>query len=120
MTQSDTAHRIRIVAEPRRVRVRFAGRVIADSRGALALHEPGHPAVCYLPCADVDMTALEASDRSTHCPHKGDARYWSIRAGDRVSADAVWCYESPFPAVAAIAGHLAFYPSRVDAIDVDA
>jgi len=29
----------------------------------------------------------------------------------------VWSYEQPFPAMAAIAGHLAFYPNRVDAIE---
>ena len=33
------------------------------------------------------------------------------------AADAAWSYETPFPAVAAIAGCLAFYPGRVDAIE---
>jgi hypothetical protein len=41
-----------------------------------------------------------------------------VRVGNAVVADAVWTYESPYDALAAIRGHLAFYPDRVDAIDV--
>lgn len=116
---SDAKRAITIAAGPQRVRVCFAGQVIAESRGALALHEAGYPPVLYLPRKDVDMSALAASTHTTHCPHKGDARYWSIHAGGRESADAAWCYEAPLPAVAAIAGHVAFYPQRVDAIEAE-
>jgi len=116
----DAKRSITISAGPPRVRVRFAGQIIADSRGALALREAGYPPVLYLPRKDVNMNALAASTRTSHCPHKGDARYWSIRSGERESADAAWCYEAPLPAVAAIAGHVAFYPDRVDAIEIEA
>jgi uncharacterized protein (DUF427 family) len=117
---ADKRSSITIAAGPSRVRVRFAGQVIADSRGALTLHEASYAPVLYLPRKDVDMNALAASARTSHCPHKGDARYWSIHAGGRESADAAWCYEAPLPGVAAIAGHVAFYPDRVDAIEIEA
>jgi uncharacterized protein (DUF427 family) len=108
---------ITIAANPNRVEVRVDGLVIADSTRAMVLRAPGTPDVQYVPRDDVDMTRLIRSERSTHCPYKGDASYWSIRTGRRVVDDAVWSYEVPYPDVAAIAGHLAFYPDRVDAIE---
>jgi len=101
-----------------RVKVRFADETIADSGNALLLEEETHAPVLYLPKSDVRMDLLVESDRSTHCPWKGDARYWSIRAGGREAQDAVWAYDTPLSGVAAIAGHMAFYETRVDAIEV--
>lgn len=109
--------RITIAANPNRVEVRVDGLVIADSTRALVMRAPGSPDVQYVPRDDVDMTRLIRSARTTHCPYKGDASYWSIRTGRRVLDDAVWSYEVPYPDVAAIAGHLAFYSDRVDAIE---
>ena len=63
------------------------------------------------------MALFERTTHKTHSPYKGDASYYSIRVGDKVGQDAIWSYEQPFPAMAAIAGHLAFYPNRVDAIE---
>lgn len=63
------------------------------------------------------MTLLERSDHRTYCPYKGDCAYYSIPLGGGRSVNAVWTYEAPYPAVAAIAGHVAFYPDRVDAIE---
>jgi uncharacterized protein (DUF427 family) len=108
---------ITIAANPNRVEVRVDGLVIADSTRALVMRAPGTPDVQYVPRDDVDMTRLIRSARTTHCPYKGDASYWSIRTGGRVVDDAVWSYEVPYPDVAAIAGHLAFYSNRVDAIE---
>jgi len=101
-----------------RVKVRFGGETIADSRRALELSEETHAPVLYLPKDDVRMDLLVESDRMTHCPFKGDARYWSIRAGGREAKDAVWAYETPLASVAQIAGCVAFYPERVDGIEV--
>ncbi len=108
-----------ITIEPNRARVvvTVAGRVIADSREALTLCESSYPAVQYIPRKDVDMTALEPTDHTTYCPYKGDCSYFSIPAGGERSVNAVWSYENPYPAVAPIAGHLAFYPDRVDSIE---
>src|ERR1700722_8099767 len=49
-------------------------------------------------------------------PYKGDCHYYSIPAGGKKSVNAVWSYDDPFPAVAQIRGHVAFYPERVDEI----
>jgi uncharacterized protein (DUF427 family) len=63
------------------------------------------------------MSALQASDHRTYCPYKGDASYFTILAGGRSADNAVWSYEQPFPAMAAIKDYLAFYASRVDKIE---
>jgi len=110
-------HPITITASPHRVRVTFGGRVVADTRRALSLVEASYGPVLYIPPEDVDVTALARTDHKTHCPYKGDASYYSIRAGDRNSQNAVWSYERPIEAVAAIAGYMAFYPSRVDSLE---
>jgi uncharacterized protein (DUF427 family) len=110
-------HPITVTANPRRVRVTFNGRVIADTHGALTLREADLAAVQYIPRADVDMALLERTAHATHCPYKGDACYFSLKADGRSSENAVWSYEAPYPAVAAIMGHLAFYPQRVDGIE---
>ena len=84
---------------------------------AQLLQEGSYRPVLYLPRADADMSLLERSSHTSTCPHKGRASYYSLRVGDRTATNAVWSYETPYPGVAAIAGHLAFYPDRVDAIE---
>lgn len=111
-------HQILIEHTSGRVIVSVAGRVIADTREALTLHEANYPAVKYIPRKDIDMAQLARSDRTTYCPYKGDAAYFSIPAGGKRSIDAAWTYETPYPAVADIEDHVAFYPDRVDAIEV--
>ena len=110
-------HPIRIERNPARVVVSVAGRIIADSRNALTLHEASLRPVQYIPRQDVDMALLERTDHATYCPYKGDCAYYSIPAGGRKSVNAVWTYEVPYEAVAAIKDHVAFYPERVDAIE---
>lgn len=99
---------IRVRKAPGVWSVRAAGAVIAESTNALELTEGSYDPVIYFPRGDVAMALLEASDKSTHCPHKGDASYFSIHAPSAVLKDAVWSYESPNEQVADIAGHLAF------------
>lgn len=101
----------------RRVRVRFNGKIIADTTRALTLTEAGYRPVHYIPRADADMNLLVRTDHRTHCPYKGDASYFTVAAGGKTAENAVWSYEQPFPAMAEIKDHLAFYPSRVDAIE---
>ena len=110
-------HPITITPNASRVVVTAGGRVIADSRAALTLQEAAYPPVLYIPRADVDMAALERTDHATYCPYKGDCAYYSIPAGGERAANAVWTYEAPYAAVAAIRDHLAFYPDRVDSIE---
>ena len=106
-------HPISITPNPKRVRVTVADVVVADTTQSLTLKEASYPAVCYIPRTDADMKLLARSERSTHCPYKGDASYFSINAGGKVLDNAIWSYETPFPAMAAIAGYLAFYPDKV-------
>ena len=106
-------HPIVIEPHPQRVVVSLGDGVLADSRGALALREASYPAVKYIPRADVDMSRLIRSDHTTYCPYKGECAYYHLPDGGPRSRNAVWTYEAPYPAVAAIAGHLAFYPDRV-------
>jgi uncharacterized protein (DUF427 family) len=110
-------HPISISASPHRVRVMLGGRVIADTTRAVTLRETSLPAVHYIPREDADMTLLTRTEHTTHCPYKGDASYYSIAVDGRTMENAVWSYEQPFPAMAEIAGRLAFYPRKVDAIE---
>jgi uncharacterized protein (DUF427 family) len=110
-------HPITIERNPNRVVVSAGGRIIADTRNALTLREARYPPVQYIPRGDVDMSLLEPSDHETYCPYKGDCTYFSIAIDGERSVNAVWTYQMPFPAVAPIAGHLAFYPDRVDVIE---
>ena len=110
-------HPITIERNAHRVVVKVAGRVVADTREALTLREASYPAVQYVPRKDVDMTLFERSDHVTYCSYKGDCTYYSIPPGGERSINAVWTYEEPYAAVAAIKDHVAFYPGRVDAIE---
>jgi uncharacterized protein (DUF427 family) len=110
-------HPITITPNPRRVRVIAGGKVIADTKSALALKEASYPVVNYIPREDVDMSLLQPTAHATHCPYKGDASYFSIQTGDKTVENAVWSYETPFPAMNGIASYLAFYPNKVDKID---
>ncbi len=111
-------HPIAITPTAGRVTVTVAGHVVADTRRALTLKEASYPGVQYIPREDADMSLLARTGHATYCPYKGDCSYYSIPAGGERSVNAVWTYEDAYPAVAAIRGHLAFYPDRVDAIEV--
>lgn len=106
-------HPITITQNPRRVRVTVGDILIAESAKALTLKEAKYPAVQYVPREDANMALLERTERTTHCPYKGDASYYSIRADGKTLDNAIWTYETPFPAMAEISGHLAFYPDKV-------
>ncbi len=117
MKEPGPDHPIAVETNPRRVRVHYAGRVIADTRRALTLREAQLPPVQYIPREDVDMGLLQRTAHASHCPYKGDASYFNIVADDHTAVNAVWSYEIPYPAMRAIAGRLAFYASRVDRIE---
>lgn len=89
--------------------VRTGDGVIAESRRALALFEGDRDPVIYFPRDDVGMAFLEPSDSRTTCPHKGEARYFSIHGTSQVIPDAAWTYESPHAEVAEISGYIAFH-----------
>jgi uncharacterized protein (DUF427 family) len=109
------AHRILFQPDPRRLRAFAGGRQVLDTTRAHLLHETGIRPVVYVPLDDIDPDVLERSDTTTFCPFKGDASYWSLRAGDGdVRADAVWAYEEPLPEASWLRGFAALYFDRVD------
>jgi uncharacterized protein (DUF427 family) len=116
--QPSDEHPITIRRTGGRVVIRRGDAVVVDTRDALTLQEASYPPVQYVPRKDVDLTLLERSQHSTYCPFKGDAAYFSLPG----VPEAVWTYESPYPAVAEIQDHLAFYPQHVDIeiLEVDA
>ena len=113
-------HPITIEPTKGHVRVRVNGEIVADTDAALQLQESTYAAVQYIPMGDVVQDVLTRTDTNTYCPFKGEASYYSVTtaSGDTVQ-DAIWTYEHPYDAVAAIAGHVAFYPDKAE-ISVDA
>ena len=111
-------HPITITPVPGRVVVKAGGKTIVDTTEALSLQESTYPAVLYVPRQHADMSFLSRTDNVTYCPYKGDCAYYSIPAGGDRSINAVWSYEAPYDSMALIKDHLAFYPNRVDAIEV--
>jgi uncharacterized protein (DUF427 family) len=97
-------HPITISPAAGKVRVTVAGRTIAESTQALRLEEKGYPPVYYLPRNDADMSLLVRATHYSYCPYKGDCAYYSILIGGAKSEYAVWTYEKPYEAVAAIKG----------------
>jgi uncharacterized protein (DUF427 family) len=111
-------HPITVELSHSRVVVSVAKIEIVNSTAALILREASYPPVLYIPRKDADMSRLERSDHATYCPYKGDCSYYSIPLGGPASVNAVWTYERPYAAVAEIQGHLAFYPDRVESINI--
>jgi uncharacterized protein (DUF427 family) len=99
---------------PRRIRAVFAGQTVVDSAHAKLLHEHAHLPVYYFPEEDVRTDLLEPSDHSTTCPWKGEASYWSLRVGDRVTENAVWSYPDPLEDAPPLEGYYAFYWNALD------
>jgi uncharacterized protein (DUF427 family) len=113
--EPSAGHPITIEPTTGRVQVRVNGELVADTTTALELQEATLPAVQYIPFSDVVQDVLTRTETSTYCPFKGDASYYSVTtaAGETVD-DVIWTYEEPYPAVAEIAGHVAFYPNKAE------
>jgi len=112
-------HPITLTPATRRWRAMYSGHVIADTNEALILQEATYPPVVYFPREDVAMDYMSRTDRSTHCPYKGDAAYYTLLMNGHIAENAVWTYEQPYPAMALIEGRLAFYPDKVEVYEVD-
>lgn len=115
----DPHHRIDVRPSSRKVRVISGGEPIARTRRALFLFETGLPTRYYIPPQDVRTELLVPSRRTSICPYKGTASYWSLRVGDRFSEDAVWGYLEPLPECPRIKGYFCFYPEKVDRLEVE-
>jgi uncharacterized protein (DUF427 family) len=107
-------HALYLEPSPRRVRGISGGETVVDSTDVALLHETGYLPVWYFPRSDVRFDLLEATDHTTHCPFKGDAVYWTIRAGSRIAENKVWGYPQILPETPEITDRVAFYWDAVD------
>ena len=104
-----TAPKITIEKDPSTWRISANGTNLGVSRNVLRMTEGTYPPVLYVPQADLDMALFTTTDKSTHCPHKGDASYFTVSGLENVG----WCYETPLDDVSVIKNHIAFYADRV-------
>ena len=111
-------HPITVEPASETVTVVFNGKPIARSSSALKMQEAAYAPVYYIPLADVDRAALSKTAHRTYCPYKGDASYYTVTVGIESAENAVWAYEEPYDAVAAIGDHVAFYTDRMDSVSV--
>jgi uncharacterized protein (DUF427 family) len=109
-----SGHTITITPAAAHVVVAVGGEKIAETDQAVVLAETGMPPRYYLPRADIRADLLSATGTRTTCPFKGQASYWSARAGGQELEDVAWSYEDPIPAAAGITGLVCFYNDRVE------
>lgn len=112
-------HKVIITPHDRVIRVMVGERVVADSADTLLVQESGHDPVIYFPRNDVAMDLLVPSSTHSHCPFKGEARYWSIAVEGRTVQDAAWSYEQPYDEALRLRKYIAFYADKVDRIEDD-
>jgi uncharacterized protein (DUF427 family) len=110
----DPYTRVDILPSSRHVRIEVDGVTIAESTKPRLLFETGLPVRYYLPKTDVRMDLLTPTDSVSHCPYKGQAEWWSVRAGDTIHPDLAWSYRTPLPESQKIAGLIAVYDEKVD------
>jgi uncharacterized protein (DUF427 family) len=110
----DPHTRVDILHSSRHVRVEIDGVTVAESTSPRLLFETSLPARYYLPKPHVRMELLEPTASVSHCPYKGQAEWWSVRAGDGLHEDLAWSYPTPLPESEKIAGLISFYNEKLD------
>jgi uncharacterized protein (DUF427 family) len=110
---------VEILEAPGHFRVTLDDAIIAESDRALEVHESFHEVVIYFPLDAVRPGVLEETEHQTYCPFKGDASYYAVRTGETRVENAAWSYRTPMGEVAELAGHLAFYPERLQIVRGD-
>jgi uncharacterized protein (DUF427 family) len=116
--QQHPEHRVAERHVDQRMTVSIGGEVIADSRDVVRVDEDKSPTRFYFPRSDVKMDKLQASEKTSQCPYKGTARYFSISAAGKQLKDSVWSYETPYDEHAGLAGRVAFYDDKMPEIQV--
>jgi uncharacterized protein (DUF427 family) len=86
---------------------------VAATSQAVRVLETSHPPTVYIPSGDVVPGLLEPDDGVSVCEWKGTARYWRLRLADVIIPKVAWSYPHPAAGFEDIAGHIAFYPSKV-------
>jgi uncharacterized protein (DUF427 family) len=115
----DPHHRIDVRPSSREVRAFVDDEMVAHTRRALFLYETAHPTRYYIPAEDLRSEFLIPSRKTSVCPYKGTASYWSLRVGEHVIEDAVWAYLDPLPECPRIKGHFCFYPEKLGRLEVE-
>jgi len=111
----DPGHWIHISESPRTVRIVFGGKTLADSKHVKLLREDGILPVYYFPASDVRTDLMVPSGKKTECPYKGEASYWSLKAGNKTADNAAWSYINPLPEASELKSHFAFEWNKMDA-----
>ena len=114
----DPYHRVDVLESSRHVKVTVNGEVVAETDRPKILFETGLPPRYYIPSEDVREDVLAASEKTTQCPYKGIASYYSVEAGGKRVEDLVWYYPEPIPEAPKIKGLLCFFNEKVD-LEVD-
>lgn len=115
----DDTHPISFEPSRRRARARFAGHVIADTDDALIVHEAGLAAVVYFPRDAVEMDYFGETERTSRCPYKGEARYWTLTMEGKILENVAWAYDTPLEGMEALQGRVAFYDDKVEVYFID-
>jgi uncharacterized protein (DUF427 family) len=108
----DPFHRVDVRRTSRPVRIEIDGEIVAETTAARLLYETSLPTRFYIPREDV--RGLRPGDRTSYCPYKGRASYWSLDAGGRARENACWSYEDPLPERSDITGLVCFWNEQVD------
>jgi uncharacterized protein (DUF427 family) len=106
---ADSYHRIDIRQSSRNLVVRYADRIIADTKRPLVLYESGFAPRWYVPRADIDESALTPVDHQTFCPYKGLCSYYNVSETRR----AAWSYPEAYAEVGRINNLVSFEPDVV-------
>ena len=111
-------HSIKIHREKQTAVALYQGQILAKSVNAILLEEKGCQPVLYFPMKDIQTELLKQSESKSICPFKGEARYYSLAAQLKdeglPAGDVAWLYPEVYDEVAQIAGHLAFYPEKIE------
>jgi uncharacterized protein (DUF427 family) len=103
----------------RHIRIIHQGVTLADTTAAVRTLETSHPPTYYIPQADITMSLLTATDRTSFCEWKGHAVYWTVAIAGSIFTDIGWSYPAPTTAYSILRDHIAFYAAPFDACLVD-
>jgi uncharacterized protein (DUF427 family) len=109
----------RLEACSKRIRIVLDRNFIVDTCESFRVLETSHPPVYYFAPSVVRKDLLRKADGATCCEWKGYADYYSLYLPGRVIQHAAWSYKKPTVQFEPIAGHVAFYPGKMDACYVD-
>ncbi|MDH3295693.1 MAG: DUF427 domain-containing protein [Acidimicrobiia bacterium] len=82
-----------------------SGVVLAQSDETLMV-EGNH----YFPPDSVNWEYFTSTERTTGCPWKGTANYYSVTVDGNELSNVAWTYHDPKEAAKEIKDHVAFYP----------